>query len=178
MSSRHAHAGRTIDKETKRWMGSLPHIATFTMSGAHRAVAHSGVTQTDKFIFPATPDEDLRRELKLSGTGGVIAKHSEIRHSRQVDNQLWHNAGATGIPTNDGTPRLWYSVVTLSSDSINIEIQALAFNWRSAMAKIRAAGLPLACADALETGLWPSDKILPSEDRAQRERPLAESVLQ
>ena len=159
-------------------MGSLPHIATFTMSRAHLAVAHGGVTQTNRSIFPATPDEDLRRELQLSGTDGVIAEHSEIRHSRQVDSQLWHNAGATGMPANDGTPRLWYSVVTPSSDSIYIEIQALAFNWRGAVAKIRAAGLPLACADALESRVMAQGQnCMPSEDRAQRGRPLAESAL-
>jgi hypothetical protein len=159
-------------------MESLPHTATFTMSGAHLAVIHGGVTQTNKFIFPATPDEDLHRELQLSRIDGVIAEHSEIPHSRQVDSQLWHNARAIGMPENDETPRLWNSVVTPGSDSIDIEIQALDFTWRGAVAKIRTAGLPLACADSLETGLWPSNKIVPSGDRAQLERPLAESVLQ
>jgi hypothetical protein len=92
-------------------MESLPHTATFTMSGAHLAVIHGGVTQTNKFIFPATPDEDLHRELQLSRIDGVIAEHSEIPHSRQVDSQLWHNARAIGMPENDETPRLWNSVV-------------------------------------------------------------------
>ena len=176
-SSRYDHAGHTIYKETNCWMGSLPHIATFTMSRAHLAVAHGGVTQTNRSIFPATPDEDLRRELQLSGTDGVIAEHSKKRHSRQVDSQLWHNAGAISMPANDRTLRLWYSVVTPGSDSIYIKIQALDFNWRGAVAKIRAAGLSLACADALEIGLWPRDKIISSDDQAQPGRPLTESAL-
>lgn len=159
-------------------MGSLPHSATFTMSGAHLAVIHGGVTQTNKFIFSATPDKDLHRELQLSRTYGVIAEHSEIPHSRQVDSRLWHNARAIGMPENDETPRLWYSVVTPGSYSIYIEIQAQDFNWRGAVAKIRAAGLSLACADALESGLWPGDKIISSNDRAQPGRPLAETALQ
>ena len=82
------------------------------------------------------------------------------------------------MPANDGTPRVWYSVATPGSDSICIEIQALEYNWRGAVAKIRAAGLPFAYADELETGLWPSDEIAPPDDQAQRGRPLAESAVQ
>jgi predicted phosphodiesterase len=177
-SSWYAHADRTIDYDTKHWMGSLPNIATFTMSGARIAVVHGGVAQTNKFIFPATPDEILRHELRVSGADGVIAGHSGIPFTRLIDGQIWHNAGAIGMPANDGTPHVWYSVVTPDADSISFEIRALDYDWRGAVAKMRAAGLPLAYADALETGMWPSDDIAPPDDRAQRGRPLAESVLQ
>ena len=133
-------------------MGSLPHSATFTMSGAHLAVIHGGVTQTNKFIFSATPDKDLHRELQLSRTYGVIAEHSEIPHSRQVDSRLWHNARAIGMPENDETPRLWNSVVTPGSDSIYIEIQALDFTWRGAVAK-RELGHAASAEGRLSDGL-------------------------
>jgi len=89
-SSWYAHADPTIDKVTKRWMGSLPHTATFTMFGAHLAV-YGGVTQTNKFIFPTTADEDLRRELQLSGTDGVIP---DIREYRTVGKSM-ANCGIT-----------------------------------------------------------------------------------
>lgn len=176
-ASWYAYAARTIDADSKRWMRDLPRTVTFTMSGARIAVVHGGVDQTNKFIFPATSDDDLRGELLKSGADGVIAGHSGIPFSRIVDGQLWHNAGAVGMPANDGTRRVWFSIVTPGPEFILIESRALDYDWRVAAAKVRTAGLPIAYADAVETGLWPSDDVAPPADRARRGRAIAESAL-
>lgn len=176
-ASWYAYAARTLDGETKRWMRALPHAVTFAMSGARLAVVHGGVSQTNRFVFPATPDDDLRGELRKSGADGVIAGHSGIPFTRLVDGQLWHNAGALGIPANDGTRRVWYSIVTPGPKDIAIESRALDYDWRRAAAKIRTAGLPIAYADAVETGFWPGDDVAPPADRARRGHPIAESTL-
>ena len=77
-----------------------------------------------------------------------------------------------GLPANDGTPRVWYSVLTPEADGIDVHIRALTYDHRAAAAEIRAADLPAAYADSLESGLWPTDDVMPDADRTRRGIPL------
>ncbi len=101
------------------------------------------------------------------------AGHSGIPFSQVLGRRLWHNPGAIGLPANDGTPRVWYSVITPSGEAIRIEHVALAYDGETAAAKMRARGLPEGYAEALETGLWPSLEVLPPAERARTGAPLA-----
>jgi hypothetical protein len=68
------------------------------------------------------------------------------------------------MPANDGTPRVWFSLLTPRPDGILIEHHALGYDFVTAARKMRQAGLPEGYAGALETGLWPScDVLTPAE---------------
>ena len=86
------------------------------------------------------------------GYDGAIAGHCGLRFTRENHGRLWHNAGVAGLPANDGTPRVWFSVVTQSDDGIIVEHHALDCDYVSAAAKMRERGLPEGYAAALETG--------------------------
>src|SRR6202008_961975 len=94
--------------------------------------------------------------------------HCGIPFTEIVDGRLWHNAGAIGMPANDGTPRSWFSILAPEGDGIAVEHHALAYDHGAAAGKIRRAGLPEGYAAALETGLWPSLDVLPRAERAER----------
>jgi hypothetical protein len=101
----------------------------------------------------------------------VIGGHCGLPFTRVIDGKLWHNAGVVGLPANDGTPRVWFSVLTPAADGIAIEHCALDYDHAATARKMRARGLPEGYAAALETGLWPScDVLTPPELRRRGER--------
>jgi len=69
-----------------------------------------------------------------------------------------------GMPANDGTARVWFSVLTPSGGGILLEHHALDYDHAAAAAKMRCRGLPEGYAAALESGLWPSCDVLPQSE--------------
>jgi hypothetical protein len=71
------------------------------------------------------------------------------------------------MPAHDGTARVWFSLLTPRPGGIRIEHRALAYDHAAAARAMRAAGLAEGYAAALETGLWPSEDVLPPDERAR-----------
>lgn len=157
-----------VSDEMKAWMRTLPRRIDFALAGTRFAVIHGRVREINRFIFPATPSGEKADEMVLAGTQAVIGGHSGLPFTEVIEGRLWHNPGVIGLPANDGTPRVWYSVLTPGDNGIAVETRALRYNHAAAAAAIRAADLPNDYADALETGLWPSDDIMPDADRRRR----------
>lgn len=164
---------RDLDDGTKRWMGTLPRRIDFTLGGRRLAAIHGGVERINQFIFASTDAVEMARQIAAADADGIVAGHCGIPFSRLMNGRLWHNAGAIGMPANDGTPRTWFSVLTPCADGIRIESHALGYDHRAAAAKIRARRYPPAYADALLDGLWPSCDVLPGAERRKRGAPLA-----
>jgi predicted phosphodiesterase len=162
------YAEKVVSDDIKAWMRTLPRRIDFTLAGARFAVIHGGVSEINRFVFPAAPRDVKTAELDDAGTDAVIGGHSGLPFSEIVGGRLWHNPGVIGLPANDGTPRVWYSLLTPQPDGIAIEIRSLSYDHTAAAAAIRAVDLPPDYADALETGLWPSDDVMPEADRARR----------
>jgi predicted phosphodiesterase len=173
----YAHADRTLDAESRRWMGTLPRRLVIEVGGRRLAVVHGGTRQINRFVFASTPEPVKRAELAGCAEDGVIAGHSGIPFTEIVGGKLWHNAGAIGMPANDGTPRCWFSLLIPTDDGLRIEHRALAYDHRTAAAKMRAAGLPAGYAAALETGIWPSLDVLPAAEIAGTGKPIGPGAL-
>ena len=162
-----------LDGEAKSWMRDLPRRIRLTLAGRRLTVIHGGVGEISRYIFPGTARSEKAAELDASGTDGVIAGHSGLPFTEIIDGRLWHNAGAIGLPANDATPRVWYSLLTPSGRGILVEHHVLDYDHRAAAQAMDEAGLPPDYAEALGTGLWPNDEVMPSADRDNRGRPLS-----
>jgi predicted phosphodiesterase len=167
----YSYANRNVDTKSRFCMSTLPRQLDLEINGRRLLVVHGGVTSINRFIF-ATSDDAIEEELAASACDGVIAGHCGLPFTRQSDGCLWHNAGVVGVPANDGTRRVWFSVLTPSDGGVAIEHHALDYDNASAAAKMRERGLPEGYAAALETGLWPSCDILPPAELASRGRRL------
>ena len=162
------YASTVVSDGIKAWMRGLPRRIDFALNGARFAVIHGAVSEINRFVFPATPDADKANELQRAGTDAVIGGHSGLPFTDCIDGRLWHNPGVIGLPANDGTSRVWYSVLTPEDAAIRIDLHPLDYDHGAAAAAIRAADLPDEYANTLETGLWPSDDVMPPGDRARR----------
>ena len=165
----YAHANRQVTGAHRAWMAGLPQrLIVILPDGRRLAVLHGGASDISRFIFASTPQEDLAAEIAATECDGVIAGHCGIPFARQVGLGVWINAGAIGMPADDGTPRIWFAVLTPGEAGLSVEILPLEYDHTAAAAAMRAAGLPEGYAAALGSGIWPSCDVLPPAERARR----------
>jgi hypothetical protein len=177
-----AHADRTLDADARRWMAQLPRRLDLLIAGLRLAVIHGGLEEISRFVFPSMPARVKALELKAAQCDGIVAGHCGIPFSQVIATaegpRLWHNAGAAGMPANDGTARVWCSILTPGPEprSLAIEHVALTYDAASAAEKMRTAGL-VDYADALTTGLWPSCDVLPPAELKQQGKPVSPGMI-
>ncbi len=169
-----AHADRTLDDDARAWMASLPRRIDLAVAGRRLAVVHGGVTLINCFLFASTAPLIKAAELATCGADGIIGGHCGLPFTQIIRGKLWHNAGAIGMPANDGTPRVWFSLLIPQASGLRIEHRPLGYDHATAARKMRAAGLPEGYALALGTGLWPSCDVLPYREIRERGVPLQE----
>jgi len=176
-----AYASARIDRDARLWMARLPRRIDLIIGGSRLAVVHGAPSRINRFLFRSHPEEWFVRELELlkaEGVIGVIGGHSGLGFSRSVGGRLWHNAGAIGLPANDGTPRTWFSILSPCPErarGLMIAHLPLAYDHQRAAQAMRKAGLPEGYADALESGIWPSFDVLPRAEQAATGVPLSAS---
>ena len=165
----YAHADRQVTAVHRAWMADLPQRLMVRLPDGRRlAVLHGGASDISRFIFASTPQADLAAEIAATGCDGVIAGHCGIPFARQVRPGIWINAGAIGMPADDGTPRIWFALLTPGEAGLSVEILPLEYDHAAAAAAMRAVGLPEGYAAALGSGVWPSCDVLPPAERARR----------
>lgn len=171
------YADAQVGTEARTWLATLPRRLDLLIGGKRLAVIHGGTEQINQFIFASTPMAVKRRQIEAAGVDGVIGGHCGLPFTQVIGGRLWHNAGVVGMPANDGTPRVWYSLLRPTCDGLEISHQAFTYDHQSAAAKMRRATLPAGYAGALSTGLWPSCDVLLSREKAQQGRPLQSKAM-
>ena len=163
---------QSLDAASRAWMRGLPRRLDLVVGDRRLAVIHGCARRINRFVFASTPIASKRAELAFAGCDGVIAGHCGLPFSQIVGGRLWHNAGAIGMPANDGTARVWYAILTPQRGGLLIEHHPLDYDHPAAAAKMRACGLPEAYAATLASGLWPSCEVLPAAERGARGKAL------
>lgn len=157
------HAAACLDAAHRDWMDALPDLIVFRHAGRRCALVHGGASAINAFIWPDAPQELLEREIALlenqvGRVDLVISGHSGLPFLRRSGRHEWLNAGALGLPGNDGTPRTRYA--TLDADG-RAEIRFLDYDHEAAARAMEAAGLTQGYHRTLRDGVWPSQDILP-----------------
>ncbi|MGY3436708.1 MULTISPECIES: metallophosphoesterase family protein [unclassified Marinovum] len=164
-------ADAAMTEEMRGWMAELPDIAVFTQGARRYGVIHGGVADISRFLWSTSPEsafaEEVARLQALVGpVDGVVAGHSGLPFVRDVAGVAWINAGVIGMPPHDGGRDVRF--VVLGADGPVIE--TLAYDWQAAQAEMRAAGLTQGYELGLETGVWPSEDVLPEALRRKSRR--------
>lgn len=165
-------ANQRIGEDDRAWMRALPKSIRFTLNGKSVRVVHGGVAQINRFIFPSTAETIKQGELDLAGTDILIGGHSGIPSGVKIRERAWLNAGAIGLPANDGTPDGWYLLLSPDRDRLVCRWQRLHYPVEDTVTAMRAAGLVSGYMETLQTGLWPSMDVLPEAERQARGQPI------
>jgi len=172
----YAYSTAALSPESKEWMRTLPRRIRLGAGGRTFTALHGAPDAINRFVYAS--DSAIARFLAEPGTGDVIGGHSGLPFTRRIGNRLWHNPGAIGMPANDGTTDVWYSLLTDDgTGGVRILHRRLAYDHATAAQRMREAGLSSEYAGALESGLWPSIDVLPPPERARAGQPLAAEAL-
>ena len=164
-------ARERVSAEMRAWMGGLPETLVFKLGAVTFRVVHGGVAQVNRWVF-ASESAVLAEECRTAGSDVVIAGHAGLPFIARSGRQTWFNPGVIGMPANDGTPDVWYGLLTASATAhgdggISVSTHRLAYDHTGASASMRRFGYANGYARALITGRWPSLDILPAAERAQ-----------
>ncbi len=157
-----AHADRQMTAADRDWMMACPDIVTFTQAGRRFAVIHGGFPQTNKFLWSTSTDADFAPDVaaisdKVGQIDAVLAGHSGIPFTKQTGGVEWINCGVIGMPPHDGQPETRYAVL----QDGRIAFHRLGYDHAGAAAAMEQAGLTQGYHEALLSGIWPSENILP-----------------
>lgn len=173
------HARSQIDAGARKWMAQLPPRLNVGLNGLRLAVFHGSLASDNRFVFAATPFRIKAHDIVAAGCDGVIAGHSGLPFTQIHGGLLWHNSGALGMPANDGTPRVWFSILQGGSQMREIRIEHIPLNYDhgAAARAMQAAHLPEDYALTLENGLWPNCDVMAGEQARQTGKSLQAGTL-
>ncbi|GAA0411184.1 hypothetical protein GCM10009133_19540 [Cocleimonas flava] len=164
-----ADAATTQDQ--RDWFKQLPEHLQFTVKDKLVRVVHGAVSDTSRFMFASQSDKDFIDEFSLcddTDTDIIIAGHSGLPFTKKIDNKQWHNSGALGMPANDGTQSVWFSLLETVDDEIRFTHHRLKYDAESARQQMLKIHLTQGYHQALKTGLWPSMDVLPEYEKRQQ----------
>jgi hypothetical protein len=100
----YAHAQRSLDAASRRWMRLLPRRLDIVVGGRRLAIIHGGARRINRFIFASTPLAAKRTELAFAGCDGVVAGHCGLPFSQLVDSLAYDHAAAAAKMREAGLP--------------------------------------------------------------------------
>ncbi|MEL6598706.1 MAG: metallophosphoesterase family protein [Pseudomonadota bacterium] len=159
----YAHANAEIGAGDRAWMMDLPDWAVFTHAGRRVLALHAAPSANNRFVWPVTEDEDLRREvgIAVAAVGSVdlvLSGHSGIPFDRDLGGTRWVNAGVIGMPPHDGRAQTRY--VRIEADGV-VTLERLAYDPAATVRAMERAGLTQGYHRTLTSGIWPSEDVLP-----------------
>ncbi len=158
-------ANARVSDASRVWMRALPTQARFAFAGRTCRVVHGGTKVINRFIF-ASEREVLAQEFARAKADVVIAGHAGIPFVSRIGGQVWFNPGVIGMPANDGTPDVWYGLMTGNKGGIDFSLKRLTYDHAGAAASMRRWAHVDGYARTLVTGLWPSLDVLPDAEKA------------
>ena len=125
-------------------------------------VIHGGATAINRFIWPDSPAEVFLEEIAaleaiVGKVDGVVAGHSGIAFHRKIEGYQWINAGVIGLPPHDGRPYTRYAVLSEG----DVVLERLEYDYHATRKAMVKAGLIQGYHETMETGVWPSEDVLP-----------------
>lgn len=161
--------------EQRAWMGRLPLQARLRVGDRTVHCCHGSPRRTNEFLWESgTPDALLGRFLDDCDADALAFTHTGVKWSRSLSRPsaagrqgLAINVGVLGRPENDGTTRVWYALLTVAGDGLDVEFVPLGYDHQALAEEMRAEGLPEEFFETVLEGWWTTClEVLPAKERA------------
>lgn len=166
----YSYTFRKTSKANKRWMGMLPQQLRLDVEGRRLLLCHGSPRRMNEFLWEsATPDSFLAWCFDQADVDLIAATHTGIKWQRRLaDGRLFVNVGVLGRPENDGTTRVWYTLLTVERDAASVEFVPVEYDYRTLAREMEEEQLPQAFIDTILTGWWTTClEVLPHKERAR-----------
>lgn len=168
------------------WMRELPTERRLSVGGVAIHLVHGSPLALNDFWWESLSEEAHAERVSASGADLICCTHSGLPWQRRVGSSVVVNVGVLGRPANDGRREVWYALVDIGpgvpagdpggagqpagvpADRVSVELIPLAYDWAAHAASMRAAGLPEAFVDTVETGWWTTClEVVPPHERSK-----------
>lgn len=147
------------------WMATLPKFISFAYADTKVVVVHGSFFNTSEFIFKSTDWNIKQKNFEVLNADVILAGHCGLPFSDVFNDKIWLNPGVIGMPANDGTPKVWYTILN-DADGFSFEIKALDYDFETASDLMFGKPLPQTYGLTLKTGIWDNCEILPEQEKA------------
>ncbi len=161
-------SNQRVSQADRLWMAALPSCLELQMAGQRIVLVHGSVDSINEFVFASQDQEAKSAQLERAQTDIVIAGHSGLPFGLPLMRGYWLNSGVIGMPANDGTPDGWYMLLSPSAEGIDVSWHRLQYRVERTVAAMAVEQLAAPYAACLESGIWPSQSILPATEQAQQ----------
>ena len=165
------YADRHINEQQRQWMKSLPRRIDFEIAGVRLGVVHGSPASINEFVFASGDRRAKLAQARLAGVDAIVGGHSGIPFGQSAGDRYWLNAGVIGMPANDGGRHGWYLLIEARTQGLYCSWHRLDYDFESSRRSTVAAGMT-EYGEALASGIWPSQDILPEAEKRERGRPL------
>jgi hypothetical protein len=167
----YAYTLANTSADHRRFLGALPAQRRLTLGDARTLLCHGSPRAISEFLWESTTSDGLvTRLLDDAETDVVLCTHSGIKwHRRLADGRHLVNVGVIGRPENDGTTRVWYTLLTAEPGrDLDVEFVSVAYDHEALAREMRAESLPPEFVETVLTGWWTTClEVLPARERAR-----------
>lgn len=160
---------RRTATEHRRWLGTLPPTLRVTLGGWRLLLCHGSPRQINEFLWEtATPVGLLERFCDGAGIDALCFTHTGLKWHRTLPSGRHAvNVGVIGRPENDGSPRVWYTLLSATPD-LSVEFVPVRYDHEALAREIERERLPAEFAETIRTGWWTTClEALPAKERAR-----------
>jgi predicted phosphodiesterase len=161
---------KNTSDENKAWLRSLPGTLRLNVEGRRVLLCHGSPRRINEFLWESTtPDQFLDYLFEESETDIICATHTGIKwHRALTGNRHFINVGVLGRPENDGTTRVWYTMLSIGTGDVAVEFVPVHYDFEALAQDMRAERLPNEFTETICTGWWTTClEILPHKERAR-----------
>ena len=146
---------RRTSSENRRWLGALPPTARLVVGGSRLLLCHGSPRRINEFLWETTtPNGLIEKFCRDTASDVVCFTHTGIKWHRPLPSGRHAlNIGALGRPENDGTPRVWYTLVTAAPELV-VEFVPVHYDHETLAREMIRQELPAEFVDTIRTGWW------------------------
>ncbi|MEQ8789412.1 MAG: metallophosphoesterase family protein [Pirellulaceae bacterium] len=153
----------------RRFLRDLPRQVRLELGPLRVLLCHGSPRKVNEFLWESTsPTHFLEWLCKEYEADVIAATHTGLKWQCGLDHgRMFVNVGVLGRPENDGTTRVWYTVLEHRLGApLSVEFVPVEYDHRRLAAEMRQEQLPEEFVETVLTGWWTTClEVLPAKER-------------